>query len=192
MTIISEEKGLNLSVQFKISQSEAGTEVKVFVYCMGCFLMMVLFLVGTLRLDSHHVDFYTRANMGYLSIVMMSVLIFTYFGVFVLLNLTVGFNLASFIIPATLVIMTSCSYKTAMVVFLDNKADDPRLQELGWRSIRGKFFMGTLFSMMLAYFLSVAMMPYMSFTYVVAFLSCYPLVQVGETCFRASKQCFSW
>ena len=88
--------------------------------------------------------------------------------------------------------MSSLTYKTAFIFYIERRLADPLLRERGLRSPRGRFIFGSLLVMIVNYIISTIMIRFTSYAIYITILSCFPLINVVENLFRATKNCFSW
>ena len=193
MEIFSDEMQLNLLSKMRFGVPEETSWLSVAAYFLSCLSLLALNVYANYKFDGRDFDFYTRANLGYVSFMILTTLYFQYFGFFVMLLLMTLSSTAwvYLMVAFTLVIYTTTSYKTAFVIFLSRYADHPRIQENSLNSPKGRFLVYSMVTIMGSYAVTIFFMRYFLYTIFFIILSTFPLVQVVETAIRNSKQCFS-
>lgn len=138
-------------------------------------------------------DHFVRANLGYVSCMMLTTLYFQYFGFFMMLILqSLTASVWIYLVFAfTLVMYTTTCYKTSFVVFLNRWVDHPQILENTFRSPKGRFMLFSMLAVMGSYIVTVIFMRYRFYAFFFVALGTFPLVQVGEAYMRVSKDCFT-
>ena len=145
------------------------------------------------KIEKGAMDHYERAAQGCYSTVVLSVVYFQYFGIFVMFLLIVESNYFIFYVIASisLVIMACQTYKISFIFYLERNLAHPNLQAPGLQSPRGKFVTFTLLFLVANYLTSSVMIRYLSYSYYIAALSAFPLLNIVENSFRGIKKCYS-
>lgn len=123
-----------------------------------------------------------RTFLGYITMAMLSVVYFQYFGNYVMFLLIVeGGNFLIYTMASiSLLVMAFLTFKLAFFVFMVRNIAHPDIRAQGFRSPRGKFVFYWLFFMLVNYVCSTILVRYVSYSYYLVAISSFPLINLVE------------
>ena len=156
-------------------------------------LMGAAVIWGVGHLLGPNLDHVDRANMGYLSTLMVTTLYFQYFGNYVLFLLSSSDLSFIFFMLGTLALMLSATltYQTTFFMFFARYANHPNLMRPGCNNPRGIFIGLFMLYMSANYVVSTAMLRFLSYSYYLLITSTFPIVNIIENAFHSVKKCYS-
>lgn len=186
--------GLHLSSTMVYQPPKSMAYISDIAIIVVCSLLIMLSLFVSTRIDRMDIHIPSLDNMGCYSMVIVAALYFQYFGFFVMLalqNYTDRSSWAIGIICFTLVLYTTCSYKIGFVIFLHKYHNHPQIHLNNFKSPKGRFLLGSMFTIMTTYILTVLFIRHYGYTPMLLIYSSFPLIKVIESSFSPSKSCFS-
>ena len=139
------------------------------------------------------IDDARRSNLGYVTLALLSVVYFQYFGNYVMFLLIV--NTANFLIytlaSLCLLVMAFVTFKLAFFVFMTRNLNHPDIRANGFRSPRGKFVFYWLLFMLINYVSSTILVRYISYSYYLIVISVFPVINIIENIVNGYKSSFN-
>lgn len=162
------------------------------IYTLILVILLSCVCYGTFKIASH-IDDARRASLGYISMAMLSVVYFQYFGNYVMFLLIA--NTVNFLIytlgSLCLLVMAFLTFKLAFFIFMTRNANHPEIRANGFRSPRGKFVFYWLLFMLVNYVSSTILVRYLSYSYYLIGISCFPIVSIIENIANGFKRGFN-
>ena len=139
-------------------------------------------------------EFYFMAKASYLSIGILTILTFQFFGVFLVLGLTYASQYFQYLTVAGInsFLASFTTNKMSYIFFMTQNANHPLINEPGFQSPRVRFYMFLVIAQLVFYVAGFMLIRYPAFSWYALILYIYPLVHIISTVSRGSRKNFRW
>lgn len=186
----NEKYAISTNLVYDIPEKTDWTNLLVMTLILFGLLSSVC--IGTFKIVNH-IDDARRSSLGYVTLALLSVVYFQYFGNYVMFLLIV--YSADFVIymlaSLCLLVMAFLTFKLAFYVFMTRNLNHPEIRANGFRSPRGKFVFYWLLFMLVNYVSSTILVRYVSYAYYLIAISAFPLISIVENITNGFKNSFN-
>ena len=184
----------NCNFQLEVKAGDVNLEVLMPFLLLVISLLCSMGSINSMYKIWKQNEFYFMSKASYLSIAILTVLTFQYFGVFLVLGLTYATNYFQYLTVAGInsFLASFTTNKMAYIFFMTQNHNHPLINEPGFQSPRVRFYMFLVIAQLVFYVAGFMLVRFPAFSWYVMVLYVYPLVHIGSSLVKGSRKTFRW
>lgn len=201
----SDFEGIQLN--FKMSSSDTDTPYNIqtiaknpdFEVLMPSMLILAAVISSLMFINSMYKiytpeEMFFMAKASYMSVSILTVANFQFFGVFMVLGLNYAPQYFQYLTIAGVncFLCSIITNKMSYYFFMTQHANHPMINANGWASPRVRFYILLIVAELIFYIAGFVMVRYPAYAWYCAVFYLYPLFHVVSTVIKSNRNCFRW